>query len=85
MVRRGVVTGDYHDEIEALYKEVESSAQTDIPPPASWDVDSTLSYVRAVVQRTLDRAIADDADIFRSGGDRCATLPRAPPVSSPAH
>ena len=68
--RRGVILTEYRHEIEDLYKAVESSAESDVPPPAAWDAESTLAYVRAVVESTLQRPIPDDADIFRSGGDR---------------
>ncbi|KAM5540084.1 hypothetical protein V8D89_006224 [Ganoderma adspersum] len=67
--RRSVIHEEYNDEIEALYKEVESSTQSEFAPPASWDEASTLTFVRTVVQSTLRRPLADDADIFRNGGD----------------
>ncbi|KAI0332229.1 acetyl-CoA synthetase-like protein [Cubamyces sp. BRFM 1775] len=67
--RRNVILGMYHDEIEALYKQVEDSAQGDLEPPATWDEEGTRAFVRAVVEHTLRRSIADDADIFRNGGD----------------
>ena len=69
--RRNTIVNEYHDEIEALYKEVEASTRSDIPPPVVWDAESTHTFVRAVVESTLHRSIADDADIFRNGGDRC--------------
>ena len=79
--RRNVILGMYNDEIEALYKQVEDSAQGDLEPPAAWDEEGTRAFVRAVVEHTLRRSIADDADIFRNGGDRygytcdfCASL-----------
>ncbi|OSD00523.1 acetyl-CoA synthetase-like protein [Trametes coccinea BRFM310] len=67
--RRKLILADYHDEIEALYKEVENNSQSDIQPPTSWDEKNTLAFVRAVVDETLRRSIGDDADIFRNGGD----------------
>ena len=67
--RRGIILKEYAEEIEALYKAVESSAQSEFAPPAVWDSASTLAFVRTIVQSTLRRAIADDADIFRNGGD----------------
>ncbi|KAI0350281.1 acetyl-CoA synthetase-like protein [Trametes cingulata] len=67
--RRKVILEQYNDEIEALYKQVEESAQSDLRPPQSWDEHSTLLFVRAVVEHTLRRSVADDADIFRNGGD----------------
>ncbi|KAH9895845.1 acetyl-CoA synthetase-like protein [Cubamyces lactineus] len=67
--RRNIILGEYHDEIEALYQEVENSAQGDLQPPETWDRESTLAFIRAVVEHTLRRQVADDADIFRNGGD----------------
>ena len=72
--RRNFILQEYHDEIERLYKEIETSAQSELSPPANWNEESTLTFVRAVVQSTLLRDIADDADIFRSGGDRYVYL-----------
>ena len=68
--RRNFILQEYHDEIERLYKEIETSAQSELSPPSTWNEEGTLTFVRAVVQSTLLRDIADDADIFRSGGDR---------------
>ncbi|KAI0755845.1 acetyl-CoA synthetase-like protein [Fomes fomentarius] len=67
--RRNIILQQYNDEVEKLYKEVENSAQSELQPPASWGQESALDFVRAVVSSTLRREIADDADIFRSGGD----------------
>ncbi|PIL34373.1 hypothetical protein GSI_03148 [Ganoderma sinense ZZ0214-1] len=67
--RRGFILKEYNDEIEALYKEVESSAQSEFVPPVVWDEASTLAFVRTIVHSTLRRTLADDADIFRNGGD----------------
>ncbi|KAI9058948.1 acetyl-CoA synthetase-like protein [Trametes sanguinea] len=67
--RRPLILKDYHNEIEALYQEVENSSQGDLLPPAAWDKERTHAFIRAVVERTLRRSIADDADIFRNGGD----------------
>ena len=68
--RRGVILQQYAEEIEAIYKAIESSTQSDFAPPASWDTTSTLDFIRAIVQGTLSRSLANDADIFRNGGDR---------------
>ncbi|PIL34345.1 hypothetical protein GSI_03120 [Ganoderma sinense ZZ0214-1] len=68
-LRRGVILKEYDEEIEAIYKAVESSAQSDIAPPAAWDETSTLDFVRAIVKGTLSRSLSDNADIFRNGGD----------------
>ena len=68
--RRHMILRYYHDEIEALYKEVENSAQIEFAAPSVWDEASTLSFIRIVVQKTLHRDISDADDIFRNGGDR---------------
>ena len=68
--RRGVIFKQYSEEIEAIYRAVESSARSDIALPATWDATNTLDFVRAIVEGTLTRSLADDADIFRNGGDR---------------
>ena len=70
MPRRGIVLRQYHDEIEALYRDVERNAHSEIRPPATWDAPSTENFVREVVHSILRRTISDDADIFRNGGDR---------------
>ncbi|KAI0672433.1 acetyl-CoA synthetase-like protein [Trametes maxima] len=67
--RRGAILTDYEQEIEELYKQVEESTQSDLKLPEVWDESSALSFVREVVQHTLNRPIPDDADIFRNGGD----------------
>ena len=71
--RRSFILEEYAQEIEAVYKAVENITQTDVPIPETWDADSTLVFVRAVVRSTLQRSVADGADIFRNGGDRYAT------------
>ena len=68
--RRGVMVQQYSEEIEAIYRAVESSAQSDFTSPAAWDAMTTLDFIRAVVNGTLSHPLADDADIFRNGGDR---------------
>ena len=68
--RRGVMLQQYNEEIEGIYRAVESSAQSDFAPPAAWDATTTLNFVRAVVNGTLSCPLADGADIFRNGGDR---------------
>ncbi|KAI0821733.1 acetyl-CoA synthetase-like protein [Trametes gibbosa] len=67
--RRVFILNEYEAEIEALYKSVEESAQSDLSPPEDWDDESTRVFVRDVVQRTLRRPLSDDDDIFRNGGD----------------
>ncbi|OSD00953.1 acetyl-CoA synthetase-like protein [Trametes coccinea BRFM310] len=67
--RRKIMLKEYNKEIEALYEQAEGSSHSDLPPPTCWDEGSILAFLRAVVHKTLRRSIADDADIFRNGGD----------------
>ncbi|KAI0332192.1 acetyl-CoA synthetase-like protein [Cubamyces sp. BRFM 1775] len=67
--RRKIILKNYHDEIEACYKEVEDSAQADVPSPQTWDKAGTLAFVRAVVNHTMRQSVPDGADIFRNGCD----------------
>ncbi|KAH9939795.1 acetyl-CoA synthetase-like protein [Epithele typhae] len=67
--RRSVMIGEYKDEIDALYRAVEESAQTDIPSPTEWTEISTYAFVKAVVEAILQRSLADDVDVFRNGSD----------------
>lgn len=69
-VRRGVTLEDYKDEIDALYNAVEESAQSNIPPPARWDIGSATDFVRAVLGKVMVHAVQDGDDIFQHGCDR---------------
>ena len=60
----------YLDEIEAVYTEVERSAQSDVLPPVNWDLKEVRQFVQTVVEKVMQRAIVEDADLFRSGCDR---------------
>ncbi|KAI0926228.1 putative NRPS-like protein biosynthetic cluster [Taiwanofungus camphoratus] len=68
-VRRGVTLEDYKDEIDALYNAVEESAQSNIPPPARWDIGSATDFVRAVLGKVMVHAVQDGDDIFQHGCD----------------
>ncbi|TBU32715.1 acetyl-CoA synthetase-like protein [Dichomitus squalens] len=67
--RRTWILKDYQEEIAALYKVVEESAQSDVGAPAAWNNDSTRTFLRTVVERVLKKSIPDDADFFRHGCD----------------
>ncbi|KAI0719505.1 acetyl-CoA synthetase-like protein [Cerioporus squamosus] len=67
--RRNIILREYHDDIEALYAQVEQSAQSDVVAPVNWDLADTHAFVRTVVQRVVKRPLADDADLFRNGCD----------------
>ena len=70
--KRTIILRDYHDDIEALYAQVEQTAQSDVSGPQTWDVENTRAFVRTVVQRVVQRSLSDDADFFRNGCDRYA-------------
>ncbi|RPD56588.1 acetyl-CoA synthetase-like protein [Lentinus tigrinus ALCF2SS1-7] len=67
--RRAPNLRQYHDEIEALYVEVERSAQTDIVAPATWDPETTRSFVDAVVEKVMQKRVPEYVDLFRHGCD----------------
>ncbi|KAI0370655.1 acetyl-CoA synthetase-like protein [Pilatotrama ljubarskyi] len=69
LLRRKFILADYSDEIEALYSDVDDSSHSDVCTPGTWDDKDTVVFVRNVVESTLGHPVADDADIFRSGGD----------------
>lgn len=71
--RRQAIIADYEPEIEALYAAVDETTQADITPPSSWDLQSSLRFVREVVRRVLTHEVNDSDDIFQKGCDRFAT------------
>ena len=68
--RRHAITAMYEDEIDALYEAVNETTQADLTPPASWNYTSAKTFVRAVVERVMDRAIGDHDDLFQNSCDR---------------
>ena len=78
--RRTWILKDYQEEIAAVYKAVEESAQNDVHAPVAWDDGSTRTFVRTVVERVLKKSIPDNADFFRNGCDRYV-----PPVFTSNH
>ncbi|RPD77318.1 acetyl-CoA synthetase-like protein [Lentinus tigrinus ALCF2SS1-7] len=68
--RRQVCIAAYVDEIDALYKKVEESSQTDLPPPRDWAPETVHEYVGDVVRKVLNNpTIQDSNDIFQYGCD----------------
>ncbi|TFY65192.1 hypothetical protein EVJ58_g2123 [Rhodofomes roseus] len=68
-VRRGAVINLYEEEIDALYKTVEASAQANIPSPSQWDVSASTDFARRVVWAIMTHQVADDDDVFQHGCD----------------
>lgn len=76
-LRRKVTLEQYTEEIDALYKAVDESAQEDISGPVDWSIDNAIVFVRNAVEKTMKkggRDLTDSADLFEFGLDRCASL-----------
>ena len=69
-LRRQAIIAEYEPEIEALYAAVDETTQVDLTPPSSWDLPSSMEFVRAVVTRVLKQLVKDADDIFQEGCDR---------------
>ncbi|KAI0750819.1 acetyl-CoA synthetase-like protein [Daedaleopsis nitida] len=67
--RRKAILKEYHEEIEALYVDVEQSTQSEVAAPLDWDAVKTQAFVRTVVEKVVNRSLPDDADFFRNGCD----------------
>ncbi|KAH7907249.1 Alpha/Beta hydrolase protein [Hygrophoropsis aurantiaca] len=59
----------YEEEIEALYAAIKESSQPDLIPPIQWTADSTLRFIRDVVENVVLAPLTDDTDLFRAGCD----------------
>ena len=68
--RRPAIIDDYEPDIEALYKRVEETTQSYLPPPALWTFVNTLDFIRSVVHHVMTYPVSDAGDIFQSGCDR---------------
>lgn len=68
--RRQAIIQDYEDEINAVYDAVDESNQTNIPLPLTWNIISSIDFVRAVVSKVLTRPVQVEDDLFEHGCDR---------------
>lgn len=67
--RRNACLAKYEDEIEAIYEAAESSY--DGPqPPVTWTPESTLEFVRSVVEIALGKKVVENDELFSLGCDR---------------
>lgn len=73
-VRRAFTLKAYDAEIDELYSTLASSES--MTPPAFWSSESSLAFIRAVVNKVLSHpaAVDDDKDIFEVGCDRLVLL-----------
>ena len=72
-LRRKVTLGQYTEEIDALYSNVDESAQEDIPGPTDWSLVNTEEFVRKVIEKTMKisgQNLTESADLFEFGLDR---------------
>lgn len=61
---------EYEQEIEALYRAVDESSQSHIPPPSSWDQESSLRFIQSVVNTVLkNNKLGVEDDMFQHGCD----------------
>ncbi|KAJ8094467.1 hypothetical protein PM082_010901 [Marasmius tenuissimus] len=67
--RRQAILNEYAGEIAKIYDVVSETAQSGIPPPTSWNIGPTTSFVRAVVTSVLTHAVKDEDDLFQYGCD----------------
>jgi hypothetical protein len=68
--RRQAILKDYDEDINALYDNVEQTAQVDIPLPIVWTLSQSLEYVRHVTHNVMTQKVPDGVDIFEHGCDR---------------
>ena len=68
--RRQAILSTYEAEINALYVAVDETTQSDLIPPASWDMPPTIEFIRAVVAKVLKLDVEDADDFFLHGCDR---------------
>jgi hypothetical protein len=76
--RRGAIIKEYDPEIEAAYKAVEESAQSDIAVPAEWNATTAREFIRKAVYAVLRQELKDDDDFFQYGCDRYVTFRYSP-------
>ncbi|KAH7912513.1 hypothetical protein BJ138DRAFT_785417 [Hygrophoropsis aurantiaca] len=67
--QRNACLAAYEEEIEALYDAVKESSQPELIPPTQWTADSTLHYIRNVVEKVVLAPLTDDTDLFQVGCD----------------
>ena len=67
--RRNVCLAHYEDEIEAIYSAADSP-EDGLQRPAIWTPESTLEFVRAIVEVALERKVEENAELFSIGCDR---------------
>ncbi|GBE89735.1 acetyl-CoA synthetase-like protein [Sparassis crispa] len=68
-IRRQICIDAYADEIEAVYKAVQDSSDVEVPIPVSWTSDTTLEFIRELVERVMQMKLSDDDDLFQQGCD----------------
>ncbi|KAI0320589.1 acetyl-CoA synthetase-like protein [Amylostereum chailletii] len=67
--QRRACLGAYQTEIESMYDSIEDSSQVDIKIPTTWNVESTLSFIRKNVHSVMKTKVEDEDDLFQHGCD----------------
>ncbi|THH09834.1 hypothetical protein EW145_g1728 [Phellinidium pouzarii] len=67
--RRHVSVALYNEEIDQVYAAVEAQADSGPSPPANWNLEDSLEYVRTLVARVLKNSVRDEDDLFEFGCD----------------
>lgn len=75
-LRRKVTLEQYTEEIDALYKAVDESAQANISGPVDWSINNATEFVREAIEKTMKGRynLADSSDLFEFGLDRYTSL-----------
>ncbi|EJD40555.1 acetyl-CoA synthetase-like protein [Auricularia subglabra TFB-10046 SS5] len=66
---RAAIVADYAREIDEVYEAFARGAESDFDPPATWQMDDALPFVRAVCKASLEDITGDDDDFFDLGCD----------------
>jgi hypothetical protein len=68
--RRHFIINEYEKEIENAYAAVKDSSQVELLAPGAWNVENSLLFARAAVEKVMKGKLTDDDDIFQNGCDR---------------
>ncbi len=77
-IRRAFTLHSYDAEIENLYATIETYGG--VTAPEEWNYDSSRTFVRAVVNKTLARPVNDEENLFAHGCDRLQSLQSCLPL-----
>ncbi|SJL14871.1 uncharacterized protein ARMOST_18346 [Armillaria ostoyae] len=73
-LRRNAILKAYEQEIEDLYKAIDSVSQTDVVIPQLWTLKNVMTMIRDIVTAVFERKVGDTDDIFVVGGDSLTAM-----------